>query len=184
MPNVDPLERVRSHGRAVDAEVWYCADAPPGMPTGVPYEIDAETGYIEPVLETLLTSDPDVSAIIETKVYPIYAPEVLGAARESRLPMITYQAIGSFQLESLTGLSGLITPNYQLNCWASTYKQAAELGEAAVEALSGVSGIFGNVQIQDIRILNTIDLPNTSPKGQIRSSARSIIIEVWATCVA
>ena len=92
---------------------------------------------IEQGLFTLISSDPTISGMIGTRVYPILLPE------SPTLPAITYQVTrgnGDPTFET----SGLIKLYMQFDCWGKTYSDAAQLRKALVKLLNGYQGVLSD----------------------------------------
>lgn len=84
---------------------------------------------LETKLETLLSGDTGIAAIVDTRVYSDEAPQ------DSALPYVVYQRISSGRQYSLTGYSNLENPRVQIDCYASTKSGAVALSDAVVAAM-------------------------------------------------
>jgi hypothetical protein len=115
---------------------------------------------LEEGLFAQLTMDPDVSAIVGDRVYPLIMPQ------GSPLPAVTYQRISSARFYAHDGPSGLARPMIQLSCWAESYdeaKQVAALVRKALESASGTLGGQDGVPVQGIRVEDEVDLYEDNP---------------------
>lgn len=84
---------------------------------------------LETKLETLLSGDAGIVAIVGTRVYSDEAPQDLV------LPYIVYQRISSGRQYSFSGYSNLENPRVQIDCYSSTKSGAVALCDAVVAAM-------------------------------------------------
>ena len=96
---------------------------------------------IEESIYSLLVNDGAVTAIVGTRVRPGYLPE--GGA----LPAISYDRISTPRVRSLSGLSGLAHPRFQITMWAATYSAVKSLAVAVKAALADKTGTVAAVYI-------------------------------------
>lgn len=75
-----------------------------------------------------LTSDPDVSKLVGTRVYPMILPE------NPNLPAITYQLISDVPQHTQEGFSHSDCI-LRVNCWGKTYDDAVSLSGAVASRL-------------------------------------------------
>lgn len=92
---------------------------------------------IEEALFFHLTVDPDVSALVGTRVYPLVAPQ------DADLPLLVYQRISTPRVRSHSGPSGLAYPRFQITARATSVSQLRDLANKVRIALDGFKGVMG-----------------------------------------
>jgi hypothetical protein len=92
---------------------------------------------IEQGLYTLISTDPTISGMIATRVYPILLPE------KPVLPAMTYGVVGGSG-EPTLNTSGMIRLRMQFDCWGMKYSDAAQLRKALVQALNLYYGVLSD----------------------------------------
>lgn len=92
---------------------------------------------IEQGLYTLISTDPTISGMIATRVYPILLPE------KPVLPAMTYGVVGGAG-DPTFETSGLIKLRMQFDCWGTNYSDAAQLRKALVKLLNGYGGVLSD----------------------------------------
>lgn len=85
----------------------------------------------EQALRQLLLSDPTVSGLIGTRIYPLVIPQ------DAQLPAIAYQKISGVQVHTHTGAHKPERMLVQLTCAAKTYSDIKTLQDALRNALDG-----------------------------------------------
>ncbi len=93
---------------------------------------------VEAALYAELTGNAGVAALVADRVYPDVAPS------SADLPRLTYQRISTGRHPHLAGASGLVSPRFQVICWASSRASAGVVADAVREALDGFSGTLGS----------------------------------------
>jgi hypothetical protein len=106
---------------------------------------------LEQGLVAHLQSDAGVSALVETRIYPLVVPQ------DATLPALAYQRISGPRDHAHDGPTGLARARVQLTYVASTYAAAKELAEAARAALDGFSGTMGTVSVDSCSLDNEVD---------------------------
>lgn len=84
---------------------------------------------IHQALKSHLLNDSDVALIVEDRVFRTIAPR--GAA----LPRITFQRIDDTRERHMTAVSGHLSTDFDLKCWAATENEAIELADAVRRSL-------------------------------------------------
>lgn len=112
---------------------------------------------IKSTLLLVLISDPDVSALAGSRVYPMRLPQL------GLLPAMTYQLISNNPVSSIDGDSGLDNVRMQITCWAKTSYQAIALSLAARRAIEKAASSLKAIMIME---LDTED-PETRSYGII-----------------
>ena len=113
---------------------------------------------IEAALYTYLTAmGSGVRAIVNTRVYPLMAPQN-GAA-----PFIVYQRIGAERAVLSCGQSNLTSATIQLDSYAKTYSAAKSLADAVQERISNFNGTMGSVQVRKVFLATELDLLDVEP---------------------
>ena len=98
-----------------------------------------------PSVYALLSSDPTVSGLVGSKIYPAgRAPQGVGH------PYVTWQLITATPENYVNDRSDIDAQRVQVNCWAREEPDARQVVEAARAALEGEAHvIYGPVQIVD-----------------------------------
>lgn len=89
---------------------------------------------LEPRIFTILTGYSGVSAIVDTRVFPLVLPQ------KAALPAISYLRVDGVQDANLSGNSGMEAVRVQVDCWAQTYAQAKTLAGAVADAMAAGFG--------------------------------------------
>lgn len=92
---------------------------------------------IEQDLYLYLTTDPGISALAGSRVYPVKLKE--GAT----LPAVTYQRVSTARTYAHAAASGLAHPLFQITAWGKQYEEARALADAIIAALNGYRGGMG-----------------------------------------
>lgn len=124
---------------------------------------------IEADLRAYLIAQPAITSLVGTRVYPMTLPQ--GAV----FPAITYQRVGGAPEFSHDGGSDVARARMQLDCWSTTYGDAASLGLAVKQALSGYRGPMGATPDVAARITNAMDLDE--PELSLRR--RMLDVALW-----
>jgi hypothetical protein len=90
---------------------------------------------IQTQLFLALISDPDVSDLIGSRIYPMRAPQ------KAPMPAVVYQIIAGTPVSSLDGDSGLDNIRLQLTVWANRYAEAVDLAAVVRRAISTASSL-------------------------------------------
>ena len=96
---------------------------------------------IEEQIFSILTADSGLSAIVDSRIYPMSIPQ------EGRTPCIVYQKITGPRLYDHGGESGLAYPRFQFSCWANSYSGAKALADALRSAFSAYSDRSATVPV-------------------------------------
>lgn len=106
---------------------------------------------IETALYSYLTSYAGLTALVGDRIYPLVIPEQAG------LPAIAYQRISTRITYSHDGDSELDRTRFQFACVAKTAKEAREVAEQVVAALSAYSGPMDGLNVGASFIENRLD---------------------------
>ena len=106
----------------------------PTMASGVDFE---------PVLLRMLLEDADLSALVGSKVFPLFIPS------GNYLPCITFQRIGGSPANTLSGASGLEEIDLQIDVWARDYDEAKAIAKAVRAAMPPSGEVFGAHLVED-----------------------------------
>ncbi len=120
---------------------------------------------IEEALFALLTGDPDVSALLATRVFGVRTPEV--GEPDAALPAVAYFRVSSrrfYTQDTRRGLPILASPRFQFDCLANDYDTARETARTIAAAMRGFSGTVAEVKIEGIFELDDRDLYNPQTK--------------------
>jgi hypothetical protein len=92
---------------------------------------------IGPGLKVFLLADSAISTRIGgNRIYPVEIPQ------KPTLPLIRYTHVSGSRVVSTTADLGLSSPRMQIDAWAATYKEAAELADLILKRLSAFQGYF------------------------------------------
>jgi hypothetical protein len=93
------------------------------------------------VVRAYILADPAITAIIDTRFYPVKAPQ------GGTFPLVTMRRIVEPRFPHLRGPSGLAAPRYQLDAWTretgtAAFTEALRLAELIRLRIDGFSGIL------------------------------------------
>lgn len=114
---------------------------------------------IEQAIYKLLSTAPDVTAIVKTRIYGNVAPQ------GKPLPYITYTRIDADHYHHMGGMSGLANMRIQVDCWSGMYPQVKWLAEKVRLALDAFSGDVGSHDVRSILLESDNDLHVTPFRG-------------------
>lgn len=112
---------------------------------------------METDLVARLLADEDVSALIDDRLSPGFLPP------GESYPAMTYLLVSNGQVRNTQGSEGMEQARYQINCWASTYKQAKELAAAVKACLDNFRGEMGDTAVHAIFWLDEADASDSGP---------------------
>ena len=78
----------------------------------------------ESVLLRMLQEDAGLSALVGSKVFPLFIPS------GNYLPCVTFQRLGGRPANTLSGASGLEEIDLQIDVWARDYDEAKAIAKA------------------------------------------------------
>ncbi|WP_418719609.1 DUF3168 domain-containing protein [Bilophila wadsworthia] len=97
----------------------------------------------ETVLLRMLQEDAGLSALVGSKVFPLFIPS------GNFLPCVTFQRIGGRPANTLSGASGLEEIDLQIDVWARDYDEAKAIAKAVRAAMPPSGDVFGAHLIED-----------------------------------
>ena len=97
----------------------------------------------ESVLLRMLQEDAGLSALVGSKVFPLFIPS------GNFLPCVTFQRIGGRPANTLSGASGLEEIDLQIDVWARDYDEAKAIAKAVRAAMPPSGDVFGAHLIED-----------------------------------
>jgi len=100
--------------------------------------------YVEEAFRALIVSDPVVSGLIGSRLYPIQLPQ------KPTLPAVVYTVISDPRVYSMKGPSGLSYTRFQLDVYGKTYEGTKAAFEAIDRKIGGFRGMFAGVNINSI----------------------------------
>ena len=103
------------------------------------------TPALEAALYSLLTSDPAVAALVDSRVFPI-------AAEKPAVPFVVYDVTGGSDDYTRGGYSGLKERRVVLNVVAANYQKAIELAEVVKAAIPLWGGRSQGVELRMARL--------------------------------
>ena len=97
----------------------------------------------ETVLLRMLQEDAGLSALVGSKVFPLFIPS------GNHLPCVTFQRLGGRPANTLYGASGLEEIDLQIDVWARDYDEAKAIAKAVRAAMPPNGEVFGAHLIED-----------------------------------
>lgn len=111
---------------------------------------------IKPALWSMITTNPAVSALIGTRLYPDSIPQ------DAPLPAVAYQTVSTSRGYTQDGPDGIAEPRIQFTVDAPTRAQAEDVAAALKNLLSGYRGKISGKTIGAIFLENEYDGYNLS----------------------
>ena len=93
---------------------------------------------IEYAVRRQLLDNAAVAALVSDRIYPLMIPQ------GEPLPAITYSVVATDEDNQEGDADTLARARVQLDCWATTYKQANDLARAVRLALPTTTGAIGS----------------------------------------
>jgi hypothetical protein len=122
----------------------------------------------------LLSHAASVSALVGTRIYPIYAPD------GSLLPSIVYLQTGTSPVQASEGNIGLTCGSFQFSCWATSYAGAVALQEALRACLTDYMGTSDGVVINWAQEDSIFDSPSISPENEVADAyGRTLLYTIF-----
>lgn len=97
----------------------------------------------ESVLLRMLQEDAGLSALVGSKVFPLFIPSW------NYLPCVTFQRLGGRPANTLSGASGLEEIDLQIDVWARDYDEAKAIAKAVRAAMPSSGPQFSAHLIED-----------------------------------
>ena len=97
----------------------------------------------ESVLLRMLQEDAGLSALVGSKVFPLFIPS------GNYLPCVTFQRPGGRPANTLSGASGLEEIDLQIDVWARGYDEAKAIAKAVRAAMPSSGPQFSAHLIED-----------------------------------
>jgi hypothetical protein len=129
--------------------------------------MDLEAGLV-----AHLQSDPNVAALVATRVYPIRLPQSV------TLPALTFQQVSGVRDLVHGQPSGMANPRIQITSWAATYAAANGLARAVRIALNGVDAVMGEPSGIRVTALLVNEIELFEPDAQIHQHVQDY--RCWA----
>ena len=85
------------------------------------------------------------------RVFPMVSPESFS------LPYATYQQTYTNRLNTLSGYTGGLFVDYQINFYATTYIAARTAADFWISHIKNFSGVLGDETVQSVEIINEMD---------------------------
>lgn len=99
----------------------------------------------------ILSANTGVTDIVGTRIFPEIAEQ------EAETPLIVYQLQSVAPEDTHDGPSKLDEVRFEFLCYADSYNEAADLGEAVRAALDRVGGTYNGVNVESIQF-NDVDI--------------------------
>lgn len=114
---------------------------------------------IEEALFSLLTSDPGVTALVQTRVFGVKTPEVGNPIDE--LPAVAYWRVSTVRFYTMDARPGaaqvLVRARFQFDCKARNYDGARTVAQTIAAVMSAFRGTVQGVVIEAIFELDDRD---------------------------
>ena len=128
----------------------------------------------EKAIVYILKNDGNVPGLVVARIYPNEVPQ--GAS----MPAISYEQASGDREHTMDGPVGMVDASFVINCWASTYAVARELGGYVRLALDGYSGTVGSQVFCVIFLMNESDNLQRIPDVKIiRRYSKQLTFTVW-----
>ena len=110
---------------------------------------------IDEALRAYLMSDPALTAMIGTRIYPITYPQ------GGTLPALVYQQVSSVPYFAHYGEMGSAEAHFHISAFSTNYGQVHDLANtvrAAMRPIMQAPGIMGDVPIAGVQLENEFDI--------------------------
>jgi len=115
-----------------------------------------EEWLMKQALRSHLLADPDIAALVERRISWASRP------RQDQLPSIALHRVDGVRDYTMAAPSGLVTSRVQVDCWATTNKEADRISTAVRGALSGLRQVIDGVDFQGCFIEVEVDYSEES----------------------
>lgn len=102
-------------------------------------------------LRSHLLADPDIIGLVGQRIAWAVRP------RQDQLPSIVLHRIDGVRDYMMQAPSGLVTSRVQVDCWATTNKQASQISDAVRGSLSGLRQTIDGVEFQGVFLEVEVD---------------------------
>lgn len=106
---------------------------------------------VETVLRDRMTTHAGLTALINSRCYPLTIPQ------NATMPALSYFRVSTVRHSAMGADCGLVTARFQVSVWADSFSSARDVANQVRSALQRWSTTSGTV-IQDIFYLNETDL--------------------------
>jgi hypothetical protein len=108
-----------------------------------------EEGYY-----SYLTSVSAITALVSTRVFPLFVPQSLaGASQDSRFPCLVYRSQLQVRGKSNAGTNGLNKTRIETHCWSTTDALAGALATTVISNLKNQhKTTWGTVKISNCNV--------------------------------
>ncbi len=105
---------------------------------------------LEAAIYAILSADVDITAIVSTRIYPMFLPQ------DCPLPAITYFRVSTIRESSMHTDPGIATARIQVSCWARNAHDAGDLADKVRQGMHRYIGVIAGITIKDNAIENEI----------------------------
>jgi Protein of unknown function (DUF3168) len=124
---------------------------------------------IESAIVNLISASQDLTALIGSRLYPLYRPQA------QRLACVVYQQVGGSDTLTTAGPLRLYEARFQFTCFAPAHADCVALAAALRMLLEDCDGTVGDIVIQETQVTGPIDLPVLDPEAeQLNEYARTL----------
>lgn len=97
---------------------------------------------IESELVTQLKADATLTALVDTRIYPLMAPQNVVN------PYMTYQVVSDTSNQCYSGVTYQNDTRFQIDCWSAKYSQVKAIKEAVLNAIEGFKSSY-SISVMD-----------------------------------
>jgi hypothetical protein len=103
----------------------------------------------ETALTASLKANPNIAAIVGTRVYPLAIPEKRAGQTEGSLPCLVYAITGTDRARNLSGPAGVAIAHVLIDCRGKEYSQVKRLQEI-LRQYDGFNGyLYGSLYVMN-----------------------------------
>lgn len=113
---------------------------------------------LEEALQAYVVADESISAVIASRMYPVFAPESAAS------PYLVYRVLSTQREYTMSGPTGTAQPTIKITCWADTYPAAKALARLVRSRLDGYRGTMGGISVRRIFLNDESDAFEPSPE--------------------
>ena len=114
------------------------------------YEKEPEMS-IETDLQTFVTDDPDIRAVITERMFPVFA------SKDPDVPYITYRRLSTDRLRTHSGVEGRPEIRFLLTCWSTDYDEAISLADKLRHRVDATSTEWNSPRVHSCFVIDESD---------------------------
>lgn len=102
------------------------------------------------------------SSPVRYRIYPLVIPQS-DSSDESQYPCLVFTKIGASRGVTKSGTDTLVNAQYQIDCYATTYKAAGQLADTVRVALMDYNGTISGHEIKTANLESELALTDPDP---------------------